>query len=636
MSEMKKVLLAISDEGVLNLLNSGILSLYQIETASTLLDVKTQIAAFDPDALLIDETLMVSGSSDLAGRLFEENPALPVILFSGADSLLTPRQVLSFGAADWFQFPFLPEEVSPAIEKALNRSKRWTSWQQKETTKVTGSLQNRVNELETIFKVGQSITSNLDLDQVLTEVVQAAVEVTGAEEGSILLPDEETGELYIRASRNFRDDFVRTFRLPVTDTYAGQVFKTGVPLFLNEMDPQKIKTAYLVYSIIYVPLIFRDQTVGVLGVDNRESQRGFDDKNLTLLQTMADYAAIAIENAKLFSQTEIERSKLETILRQVEDGVLVVGEDDRLILVNHVVRNAFGLGDQVLEGKKYSDVFSHRALLMTIRGDAPNPDRIEIRIDDQKYFRARSTPIDGVGQVITLHDISYLKELDQAKTEFVTTVSHDLRSPLTSIMGYVELIKRVGEVTDQQADYIKRVQASVYHITTMINEILELGKIENRLDKNFEMVRLIPIIEDVVTGQKPVVAERNQTLSVKLIDSLPAVYGDSIQLRQMLENLIGNAIKYTGRGGKILITGETEKDQVILRVQDTGYGIPLADQPKVFDRFYRANNVTPDTQGTGLGLAITKSIVDNHKGRIWVDSKEGEGSTFTVVLPIYE
>jgi signal transduction histidine kinase len=85
-----------------------------------------------------------------------------------------------------------------------------------------------------------------------------------------------------------------------------------------------------------------------------------------------------------------------------------------------------------------------------------------------------------------------------------------------------------------------------------------------------------------------------------------------------------------------LITGETEKDQVILRVQDTGYGIPLADQPKVFDRFYRANNVTPDTQGTGLGLAITKSIVDNHKGRIWVDSKEGEGSTFTVVLPIYE
>jgi len=176
----------------------------------------------------------------------------------------------------------------------------------------------------------------------------------------------------------------------------------------------------------------------------------------------------------------------------------------------------------------------------------------------------------------------------------------------------------------------------VYHITTLINEVLELDKSGNRLDKNFEMVRLVPIIEDVVAGQKPVVAQRNQALSVKLSDSLPAVYGDSIQLRQMLENLIGNAIKYTGRGGKILITSEKEKDQVILRVHDTGYGIPLAEQPKIFDRFYRANNVNTETQGTGLGLAITKSIVDNHKGRIWVDSKEGEGSTFTVVLPIYE
>lgn len=633
---MKKVLLAISDAGVLALLQGGSLLSYQIETVDTVKAAKSHLNSFAPDVLLIGEKLTDGSGLDWVSSLLEENPAFPVILFSEQNSPLRSRQVLSSGVVDWFRFPFSEEEIAPAIERALRRSKRWAALQKRETTRATGSLQSRVKELETLYRLGQSITSRLDLDQVLTEVVQAAVEVTGAEEGSILLPDEETGELYIRAFRNFEDDFARAFRLPVTDTHAGQVYKTGQPLFLNNVDPQKIKTAYLVYSIIYVPLILRDQIIGVLGVDNRENQRGFEMESLTLLRAMADYAAIAIENAKLYSQTEVERSKLETILRQVEDGVLVVDEDDRLVLVNHVVRSAFDLGDLVLEGQKYSEVFSHRGLLMTIRGAAPNPDRIEIRIDDQKYFRARATRIEGVGLVITLHDISYLKELDQAKTEFVTTVSHDLRSPLTSIMGYVELIKRVGEVNEMQKDYIQRVQASVHNITKMINEVLDLGKVENRLDKNFEMVPLHPIIEDVVTGQKPVIAERKQTVMLKLGNGLPAVYGDSIQLRQMLENLIGNAIKYTGRGGKISISGEQEKDQVILRIQDTGYGIPLSDQSKIFDRFYRAGNVSSETQGTGLGLAITKSIVDNHKGRIWVDSKEGEGSIFTVVLPIYE
>ncbi len=633
---MKKILLALSDEKISSLLDGGNLSQYQIETAKTADAVRQSLASYRPDVLLVGERIKDGNGIELITEILEETPVYPVILFSEQNSTLSPRQVISLGIVDWFPFPFEPDDVPAAIENALSWSRRWKNWQQRQTSQVTGSLQHRVDELETIFKVGRAMTSRLDLDQVLAEVIEAAVEITGAEEGSILLPDEETGELYMRASRNFQEDFVRTFRLPVDDTQAGKVFQTGEPLFWNNVDPQKIKTAYLVFSIIYVPLIFHGQVIGVLSVDNRESQKGFDEEHLTLLLTMADYAAIAIENAKLFSQTEIERSKLEAILTQVEDGVLVIDADDRVVLVNPVVRKAFELGDQKLEGKNFRDIFSHRALLMAIRGDAPNPDRIEVRIDDRRYFRAQVTPIKGVGKVISLHDISYLKELDQAKTEFVTTVSHDLRSPLTSIMGYVELIKRVGEVSDKQMEYIQRVQSSVHHITKMINEILELGKVENRLDKNFEMVVLPPIIEDVVTNQQPIVEERKQTLVVNISEGLPAVFGDSIQLRQMVENLISNAIKYTGRSGKIIVSGGQEKDQVILRVRDSGYGIPLADQAKIFDRFYRADNVTSETQGTGLGLAITKSIVDNHKGRIWVDSKEGEGSTFTVVLPIYE
>ena len=635
MSE-KKVLLAFSNERISVLFHSSLISRYRVETVKTVQALQQSLTSFFPDVLLIEEQFQDSSGLKWVSGLLNEQPDFPVIFFSEPDSQLKPSQVVSLGVADWIQAPFDLVDIPQVVEKALGWSKRWRQWQQREIRYVTGTLQHRVDELETMFRVGRAITSRLNLDQVLAEVVDAAVEITGAEEGSILLPDEETGELYIRAARNFQEDFVRTFRLPVNDTQAGHVFRTGEPLLWNDVDPQKIKTAYLVFSIIYVPLIFHDQIIGVLGVDNRESQRGFSEQNLTLLSTMADYAAIAIENAKLFSQTEVERSKLETILTQIQDGVLVVDENDCLVLVNHIVRKAFDLGDQPLEGKKYTEVFSHRDLIMLVRGDAPHRDRTEIRIADEKFYQARATQIKGVGRVISLHDISYLKELDQAKTEFVTTVSHDLRSPLTSIMGYVELIKRVGEVNDKQMEYIQRVQTGVHNITKMINEILELGKIENRLDKNFEMVLIPPIIEDVVAAQKPVLADRNQSISVNLTKNLPAVFGDVIQLRQLVENLIGNAIKYTGLGGKITVSGEQEKEQVILRVQDTGYGIPLEDQAKIFDRFYRAKNVTSETQGTGLGLSITKSIVENHKGRIWVDSKVGEGSTFTVVLPIYE
>lgn len=632
----KKVLLAFSDDRLIEQLGAALQSLYQVENSRTVQQFRHGLADFTPDVLLIGDRLDDGSSIGLIAELLKDSPSFPVILFSEQDDQLTASQVVPLGLADWIQGAFNPADIPPAVDRALQWSTRWRAWQQKETRRATGSLQLRVDELEMIYRVGRTITSRLDLDQVLAEVVEAAVEVSGAEEGSILLPDEETGELYIRASRNFQEDFVRTFRLPVKDTHAGQVFKSGEPLLMNDVDPQKIKTAYLVFSIIYVPLIFHDQVVGVLSVDNRVSQRGFSEENLTLLSTMADYAAIAIENAKLFSQTEVERSKLETILTQVQDGVLVIDENDCLVLANHVVRTAFDLGDQVLTGKKYTEVFFHRSLVMMIRGDAPQQNRMEIRIDDSKYFQARMTQIKGLGRVISLHDISHLKELDQAKTEFVTTVSHDLRTPLTSIMGYVELIKRVGDVNDKQMEYIQRVQTGVHNITKMINEILELGKIENRLDKNFEMVLLSPIIQDVVAAQQPVLEDRHQKLSVDLGQSLPAVFGDVVQLRQLVENLIGNAIKYTGRGGKITVSGEKEKEQVILRVTDTGYGIPLEDQAKIFDRFYRAKNVTSETQGTGLGLSITKSIVENHKGRIWVDSKVGEGSTFTVVLPIYE
>jgi two-component system NtrC family sensor kinase len=635
MRESRTVLLAFSDEKLLDGLESTLKGNYRIEKAMTCQEVRQSLPEIQPEVVLLEERLDNGKGVKLALELFSENPALQLILFSQETSKLNTRQALALGLADWLRLPAKPNTVREAVKQCFARRDRWRKWHQQEEKKVTGRLVQRVDELEMIFHVGRTITSQLDLDRVLTEIVDAAVQIAEAEEGSILLPDDETGELYMVAARNFQEEFVRTFRLPVEDTHAGQVLRTGEPFFLNEVDPQKIKTSYLVFSAAYVPLIYHGRTIGVLSVDNRESKRMLAEENITLLSTMADYAAVAIENAKLFLQTDRERIKLETILEQIEDGVLVVAENGEILLVNHVVRELFDLEDAEIAGKMYHEVFTHRDLLMAIRGGFPYPERIEILVDEGTYYRVRITMVDGIGKVLSLHDISYLKKLNEVKTEFVNNVSHDLRTPLTSIMGYVELLKRVGDVNEKQTEFIERIQSSIRQIISLIQELLQLGKIESQLDANFRIVSLPPVIEEVMTGFKPAAAEKSQILTFSRDDGVPSVYGDSMQLRQLFQNLIGNAIKYTGQGGEIVVEIGQEKEQVIVRVRDNGRGIPLEDQSKIFERFYRSKNVSADVEGTGLGLSITKAIVDNHRGRIWVDSKLGEGSVFSVVLPIY-
>jgi two-component system NtrC family sensor kinase len=244
------------------------------------------------------------------------------------------------------------------------------------------------------------------------------------------------------------------------------------------------------------------------------------------------------------------------------------------------------------------------------------------------------TTVPAVGILATLHDITYLKELDRIKTDFVNMVSHDLRSPLTAILGYVELIQRAGEVSPQQTEFIERIRLSVNNITALITDLLDLGRIEVGLDEEIESVPLSLIISDAIDSLDQRLKKKKQKLKLEIEGELPSVAGNPTQLRQMLENLLNNAVKYTPEGGSIRLLGFEEDGQVILQVADTGPGIPTKEQRRIFDRFYRASNVTKDIQGTGLGLSIVKSIVDNHRGRIWVDSILGKGAVFTIVLPI--
>lgn len=328
-------------------------------------------------------------------------------------------------------------------------------------------------------------------------------------------------------------------------------------------------------------------------------------------------------------------SEMESILGQVDDGILVLDKQYCIVTINQALRSNFGLEGAELTGRSVDKVFDHPALLDALRSE-DSGERQEIQSPQGRVFHMRVSRIPEVGTVASFHDISYLKELDKLKGDFVNTVSHDLRSPLTAILGYVELIERAGKVNPQQLEFIHRVKSSVHATTDMIDDLLKLGRVEvGALDEQAPVdMRLL--VANVMSDLQPKIQERNQTLRMRKGRSLPLVMGSRSQLNQLVDNLLGNAVKYTQEGGKVYVTLEVEQHQLILRVADNGPGIPLEEQARIFEKFYRASNVGEMTPGTGLGLAIVKTIVENHRGRIWVDSKPGEGAMFTVVLPVHE
>lgn len=337
---------------------------------------------------------------------------------------------------------------------------------------------------------------------------------------------------------------------------------------------------------------------------------------------------------KRLSDAEIEQSKLSSIITKIEDGVIIVDTDGCLMLINQSAREAFELDEGNLIGKPIKDAIHSNELIEIFNVERlTTPYRTEISLPDGRVLNAHFTPIPEIGLAVTMQDITHLKELDQIKNEFVSMVSHDLRSPLTAILGYVELIERVGPVTEEQRNFIRRVETGVYSITALIDELLDLGRIEAGLDDRKEPIPLDTVIRSTVESLRQRAKRKAQKIAIEIQEDLPKVLGNPIRLRQMLSNLIANAIKYSPKDGIVGVHTQVENGQIIIQVIDNGVGIPLKDQPHIFDKFYRTSNLPDDTSGTGLSLAIVKSIVENHGGRIWVESTPGEGTTFFVVLP---
>jgi signal transduction histidine kinase/CheY-like chemotaxis protein len=595
-----------------------------------------------PDLILLDMNMPKMTGIEVLEALRREDIHIPVILmtFHGSETLAVTA--FRLGIKDYIVKPFQVEEMLESIERALTevRLRRERDDLMQRLVNANRMLEQRVKELNTLFGIGKSVTALLDLDKLLARLVEAAVYLTGAEEGSLLLVDEQTDELYMVAAQGFDERVARSFRLRVQDSLAGGVVKTGQPVVVGGEDIKRIKTAYLVKSLIYVPLEIKGRVRGVLGVDNRSADRLFNKHDVRLLSVLAGYAAIALENARLFSEVESERTKLSTVLGGAEEPILVTsGRDDRVVMANAAARRTFDLGATLVEGRPLAELIDNEDLINFV-ATAPeegSAQKSEIPLADTRTLYATLSPIPGVGRAVIMQDITHLKELDQMKTEFVSTVSHDLRSPLTSIMGYAQMLQAMGSLDEKQEMFVQRIVRGVHQITELISDLLDIGKIEAGLDMEMRPCDMTSIAQDAVEQLRGMAAEKSQELIYHQPAEALQVVGNDLRLRQVVSNLVGNAIKYTPEEGKIDISVRLEDSTVLISVEDSGIGIPPTDLPYIFDKFYRVeSDQTADIQGTGLGLSICKSVVEKHGGRIWAESMVGHGSIFHVGLPAFD
>jgi two-component system sensor histidine kinase ResE len=233
--------------------------------------------------------------------------------------------------------------------------------------------------------------------------------------------------------------------------------------------------------------------------------------------------------------------------------------------------------------------------------------------------------------------VTHFKNLERVKNEFIATASHDLRNPIAAMEGFSRLIEQAGPLNKNQAEFTKRIQNSAENMIELVDNMLDLAKMDLGAEPKYEIINLTHLLSDIAAEFQPQAQAKSQLLSLAKNRNGITVQGDILHLRQALRNLVSNAIKYTPNGGTITLSLERETNFAKIKIQDTGYGIPADDLPFIFDRFYRAQHQeTKDIQGNGLGLAIVKSIIERHGGQVEVESKLGVGSCFSFTLPLLQ
>jgi PAS domain S-box-containing protein len=508
------------------------------------------------------------------------------------------------------------------------------------------SLKARMDELNRLLLASQGVASSLEVDEAVKPVLEAALAMGGSAARVVLEPatmPEVDGD---------KTGFVRFGVGAGSDIYSG--LDEQVLALTRQQDRVVLTNLSRTHLITLSPGMPRVESIIALALRHENFNYGalwvaydtphpFGDDEIRFMVTLAGQAALAAANARLFLNAEIGRQRLAAILASTPDPVLVTDQRNRLLLANPAAWQATRWGAEVGEGRPVDAIIPQKELvkLMCLSSDDATQS-VEVTMADGRVYLATASSVmaDGqrVGRVCVLRDVTHFKELDALKSEFVSTVSHDLRSPLTLMRGYATMLEMVGNLNDQQVGYVRKIVTGVETMSKLVNNLLDLGRIEAGVDLQLEMVPVQDVVDRVIGALQLQATQKRIQLTMEMSpQTVPLVEADQSLLQQALHNLLDNAIKYTDSGGKVGLRVYARQDRLVFEVSDTGIGIAPVDLPRLFEKFFRAGQKEAQKRhGTGLGLAIVKSIAERHGGQVWAESQLGKGSTFYLSIPQHQ
>ncbi|HUF38912.1 MAG TPA: GAF domain-containing protein [Anaerolineales bacterium] len=606
-----------------------------------------------------------------------QGAALALSLVTGDDlhGLLILHTDQRLGSSEIDLARTIANQVAVAVQNAqlFDRSRKLAEDLERRVEARTHELAIEHERTETLLGIITELSASLDMDIVLNRTLALINRITGAEQSTLIIANPADESLVRRASYGHDATLPETGETLPHDfdrRLADRVIRTREPALIDDARADPLWEAQH-RSVIAIPLMLGAEALGALMLFHRESGV-FTQHHLELIQAASKQVAVAVNNAHLYllirdqaerlggmlRSQQIESSRLLAILESVVDGVIVTDSRGQVTVFNHAAEQILDLASKAVVGRSLDD-FSEllgppcRSWLDTIQAWSANPNSIEtgdsfseeIALDEVRVAAVNLAPValphEFLGTVSIFRDITHLIEVDRMKSEFVATVSHELRTPLTSIKGYVDilLMGAAGIVNPQQHEFLRVVQENTERLNILVSDLLEVSRIEaGKVFLERGSVDLVELAGEVVTDYRLRSQEEKKPMRIWVSSDWtpPAAHADPARLRQILDNLVGNAYNYTEADGEIEILFRPSVEFIEVVVRDTGVGVAPKDQPQIFDRFYRGDApLVTSTAGTGLGLSIVRYLVELHGGTIRIESAgvPGEGSTFYFTVP---
>jgi PAS domain S-box-containing protein len=605
------------------------------------------------EPLLLTENLEAEseryGSAVVAGEMAKSVLFVPLVAGGKAAGVISLQNVdreHAFDEADRQLLTTVAGSVSVALENA----------------RLVNETRQRVGELATVNSVGQALSSQLELDGLIELVGERVRETFDADIAYVALHDETAGRIefayhYERGDR----------RLPAPMEYGegltSQILDSRAPLLLNRKGQRELGAMVGTPSRSYlgVPILLGDESIGVISVQSIEEEGRFTDADVRLLGTIAANVGVAIQNARLFTEVEHQRGYLESLVSITPAAVVVIDTDEVVTEWNPAAAELFGYSAEEAVGRPVDDLVFGSSRFDTDEGReitreamaTGRAQRITRRrrrdgtmVDVELMLVPLSVDGSHVGFLCVYHDVTELQRArqeaeaaTQAKSAFLATMSHEIRTPMNAVIGMTDLLLGT-ELTDEQREFAEVVHTSGDALLHVIDDILDYSKIEaGKLDLERAPFNLRDVVEGALDIVAPRAWEKELELGCLIDDSGPVgIVGDEARLRQVLLNLLSNAVKFTERGEVMVLVNAQEakggRHQIELAVRDTGIGIPPDRMDRLFTSFSQVDaSTTRRFGGTGLGLAISKRLVELMGGDISVESEQGSGSTFRILLP---